>query len=184
MVVLIMHQKYLQKIKKFGNNVNYGQMYYGCNSLTTIPTLTITGPCSLYRIFALCKKLPDSVTFDWRTDDAVNVQGMFVDSTPVLTSLYGVNLTSCGETLFAGFFFGGIGGGDFGRLKNLTCTGILRYNMNISAYTGLTKESLMEVINRLCDNGDGLTLMIGTTNIAKLTEEEISTITTKGWTLA
>ena len=171
-------------ITTFGNNATYNGMYYGCTSINTIPTLTITGPCSLYRIFALCKNLPDSVTFDWRTDEKVNVVGMFVDSTPVLTSLYGVNLTSCGETLFTGFFFGGIGGGDFGRLKNLTCTGILRYNMNISAYTGLTKESLMEIITRLCDNGDGLTLTLGTTNIAKLTEEEIGAITSKGWTIA
>ena len=42
----------------------------------------------------------------------------------------------------------------------------------------------MEVINRLCDNGDGLTLTVGATNIAKLTEEEISAITSKGWTIA
>lgn len=170
-------------ITTFGNNINYSGMYYECISLNTVPTLSINGPCNLYRLFALCKNMPDNITFDWKTDEKVNVAGMFVDG-KYLTSLYGVNLTSCGETLFTGFFFGGIGPGPYDILKNLTCTGILSYSMNISAYTGLTKESLMEVINRLCNNGDGLTLTIGTTNIAKLTEEEISSITTKGWTLA
>lgn len=171
-------------ITTFGNNVVYTQMYYGCNSLTTIPTLTINGPCILYRLFGVCKNLPNSISFDWRTNEKVNVQAMFVDATPLLVSLYGVNLTSCGETLFSNFFFGGVGNGEGNsNFKNLTCTGILSYSLNMS-YPNLTKESLMEVINRLCDNGDGLTLTIGTTNMAKLTEEEISAITAKGWTLA
>ena len=171
-------------ITTFGNNINYGQMYFGCNSLTTIPTLTINGPCSLYRLFGVCKNLPNSVSFDWHTNEKVNVEGMFVDAEPLLVSLYGVNLTSCGETLFSNFFFGGLGnGGGNSNFKNLTCTGTLSYSMKMS-YPNLTKESLMEVINRLCDNGDGLTLTIGTTNMAKLTEEEISAITAKGWTLA
>ena len=171
-------------ITTFGNNTNYSQMYYGCNSLITIPTLTINGKCNLYGLFAGRNNLPDTISFDWTTDEVVNVTELFKDSYPIPTSLYGVNLTSCGETIFGRFFFGGIAGGTFGGFKNLTCTGILSYNKNISNLPNITKESLLQLINCLCDNGDGLTLTLGTTNIAKLTEEEISAITSKGWTLA
>ena len=171
-------------ITTFGNNINYSQMYYGCNSLTTIPTLTINGKCTLYGLFAGRNNLPDTISFNWTTDEVVNVTEMFKDSYPIPTSLYGVNLTSCGETIFGRFFFGGIAGGTFGGFKNLTRTGILNRNKNISNLPNITKESLLQLINCLCDNGDGLTLTLGTTNIAKLTEEEISSITSKGWTLA
>ena len=175
-------------ITTFGNNTNhisYSQMYYGCGIMTIPTTLVINGPCNLYRMFALCHNLPSSITFDWRTNAEVNVQGLFVQANSVITSLYGINLTSCGRTLFASFFFGGVGSPSAGaNFRNLTCTGILSSSLNMESLPNLTKDSLMQVINRLCDNGNGLTLRIGTGNIAKLTESEISAITAKGWSLA
>jgi hypothetical protein len=51
----------------------------------------------------------------------------------------------------------------------------------------LSKESLLYIINNLYDltaNGlSGQTLNIGSTNIAKLTEDEIAIATNKGWTI-
>ena len=171
-------------ITTFGNNATCNEMYYGCTSINTIPTLTITGPCSLFRALGACNSLPSTISFDWTTNEKVSVAGLFVDGRSKIESLNGINLTSCGETLFTGYFFGGIGGTTYTSLKNLTCTGILSNSLNMSLVPNLTKESLMEVINRLCDNGDGLTLTLGTTNITKLTEEEIGAITSKGWTIA
>lgn len=69
------------------------------------------------------------------------------------------------------------------------------YTLNLSGSNRLTHDSLMNVINGLYDlnltydvAGGGTlytqTLRLGTTNIAKLTEEEIAIATDKGWNVA
>lgn len=47
----------------------------------------------------------------------------------------------------------------------------------------LTHDCLVNLINELVDVGEVRTLTIGTTNIAKLTAEEIAVATNKNWTL-
>lgn len=60
-----------------------------------------------------------------------------------------------------------------------------KVSLNLSYSTKLTNESLMNVINNLYDLiANGLseqTLTLGSTNIAKLTEDEIAIATNKGW---
>ena len=62
------------------------------------------------------------------------------------------------------------------------------YTINLSECTLLTHDSLMNVINKLYDiatsgcNTQSLTL--GSTNLAKLTAEEIAIATNKGWTVS
>lgn len=69
------------------------------------------------------------------------------------------------------------------------------YLLDLSESTKLTHESLINVINGLYDlnlvynvaNGGTLytqTLRLGSTNLAKLTAEEIAVATAKGWTLS
>ena len=172
-------------ITTFGNNTNYSQLYNACHNITSIPTLTITGPCSLYRLFARSANLPSSITFDWQTDEEVNVSGMFCD-TPreKYESLYGFNLTSCGKTIFTEYFFGDIGSADARNFKNFTCTGTLNYSMNLSLYPNLSKESLTQIKNCLCEDGTGLTLTLGANNMSKFSEDELLSMTNKGWTIA
>ena len=172
-------------ITTFGNNTNYSQLYGFCPNLTSLPTLTINGPCNLYRLFVSSANLPSSITFDWQTDEKVNVAGMFCETpTGKYESLYGLNLTSCGESIFTGFFFGGIGSQNADNLKNITCTGTLSYSKNLSLYPKLTKESLTQIRNCLCENGTGLTLTLGANNLSKLSDNEKAWITNRGWTLA
>lgn len=84
---------------------------------------------------------------------------------------------------------------DFGGLKDLGKAYLTTASANSSIYTlnlsysnNLTHDSLMNVINNLYDiktagcNTQKLTL--GTTNLAKLTEEEIAIATNKGWTVS
>ena len=172
-------------ITTFGNGVNYSGLYGYCPNLKSLPTLTINGPCNLYRFFVGSANLPSSISFDWQTDETVNVSGMFCD-TPrgKYESLYGFNLTSCGESIFTGFFFGGIGGADAQNFKNFTCTGTLSYSKDLSLYPNLTKESLNQIRNCLCEDGTGLTLTLGANNLSKFSANELSSITNKGWTLA
>jgi surface protein len=172
-------------ITTFGNGTNYYGIYSDCSKLTNIPTLTINGSCNLCRLFASCRNLPSSITFNWQTDEKVDVSGMFCDTPSTkYESLYGFNLTSCGETIFTGYFFGDISGQDAQNFKNFTCTGTLSYSMNLSLYPNLSKESLTQIKNCLCEDGIGLTLTLGANNMSKFSEDELLSMTNKGWTIA
>jgi hypothetical protein len=63
----------------------------------------------------------------------------------------------------------------------------IKKDCTINNSTILSKESLLYIINNLYDltaNGlGGQTLTIGSTNIAKLTADEIAIGTNKGWTI-
>lgn len=74
-------------------------------------------------------------------------------------------------------------------LENILEMGTIKYNIMLSYSPKLTVDSLMVVINALYDyTGNGETtdkyLKLGSTNLAKLTEEQISIATNKGWTLS
>ena len=70
-------------------------------------------------------------------------------------------------------------------------TGILKIHLtnisidiNISACTKMTSESLLEVLNNLATVTSTMTCTLGETNLAKLTDEDKAIATNKGWTLA
>jgi hypothetical protein len=76
--------------------------------------------------------------------------------------------------------------------SSLACPKLLGYfnapkNINISlnfsycAY--LTHDSLMSIINNLATVTSTKTLTLGTTNLAKLSDEEKAIATNKGWTV-
>lgn len=62
------------------------------------------------------------------------------------------------------------------------------YQMNVSKNTKLTHESLMNIINGLYDiKSAGVKpqqLILGSTNLVKLTEDEIAIATNKGWNIS
>jgi hypothetical protein len=62
------------------------------------------------------------------------------------------------------------------------------YKLDLSTCTNLTHDSLMNVINKLYDiKGKGCknqALVLGTTNLAKLTSTEIEIATAKGWNVS
>ena len=58
-------------------------------------------------------------------------------------------------------------------------------NVDIHWSTELTREALLEIIGNLkAQTSETKTLTIGSTNLAKLTEEDKAIATNKGWTLA
>lgn len=73
-----------------------------------------------------------------------------------------------------------------GSLKNITIEGKIGNNVNFSAATKLTHESLESITGALYDYSETettRTLTVGSTNLEKLSEENIATVTQKGWTL-
>lgn len=84
---------------------------------------------------------------------------------------------------------------NFGGFKNLgqaystnAASSTSEYTLDISESKNLTHESLMNVINNLYDIAtkgvQTQKLVLGTTNLAKLTAEEIAIATEKGWTVS
>lgn len=76
------------------------------------------------------------------------------------------------------------------HLKNLTMSGVISKNdFDVSYCEKLTHDSLMSIVNTLEDkstdtSGTTWKVTLGTTNIAKLTTEELQIIENKGWTYA
>lgn len=76
------------------------------------------------------------------------------------------------------------------ELVNLTFNGVIKVtDLDLSSCTKLTHDSLMSAINALLDHKTAGTsgtfkLILGTTNLAKLTDAEKAIATQRGWTLA
>ena len=61
----------------------------------------------------------------------------------------------------------------------------INVNLNISASTKFTREALLEILGNLKAQTSGSKkLTMGSTNLAKLTDEDKAIATNKGWTLA
>lgn len=62
----------------------------------------------------------------------------------------------------------------------------IHYNFNISYSTSFTREALVEIIGNLRDmtGSTAKTLTMGSTNMAKLTADDIAVATGKNWTIA
>ena len=70
-------------------------------------------------------------------------------------------------------------------LTDLTISGTIGNNIDITGCTKLTHDSLMSIINALENKASGTwTCKLTATNLAKLTDAEKAIATQKGWTLA
>ena len=69
-------------------------------------------------------------------------------------------------------------------LTDITGNPNFKASLNLSTSPRMTHDSLMVVINGLQTVPTAQTLTLGTTNLAKLTDEERKVATDKGWTLA
>lgn len=124
-------------------------------------------------MFYSCGNLKTILLFD--TSNVVTMQQMFY---------YCVDLTSVprfdvSNVMYMGFMFSGC--------ENLEAIHMININsnLNISSSTKFTREALLEIIGNLKAQASGnKTLTMGSTNLAKLTDEDKAIATNKGWTLA
>ena len=73
-------------------------------------------------------------------------------------------------------------------LENITIEGYIRYNgVSFASSSKLTHDSLMSIITALYDysgTGETYKIILGSTNLGKLTDEEKEQIARKGWTVS
>ena len=152
--------------------INFDYMFYNCITLTTIAQIDTSNGTNFSNMFYYCLRLTTIAQID--TSNGTNFIDMFYHC---------YTLTDLGGLLNAGKSF-------TQKSNNYS-----KYTINLSDSTSLTYDSLMNVINNLYDlnltydvaNGGTLytqKLILGSTNTAKLTAEEIAIATAKGWTVS
>ena len=158
--------------------INLSSCFNSCSRLTPLLLPAGFGQAArnIYGCFMGCRSLTQLAIPDGFGQEAEQIHLCFNDCTS-LTSLslpagFGqkaINLSSCFTKCTA--------------LKTITGNPNFKVSFSLSDSTELTHDSIMVVINGLQTVKDQ-TLTLGTTNLAKLTDDEKKVATDKGWTLA
>ena len=150
------------------------EMFNGCTSLTTIPEMDTSYVNDMYCMFQNCKSLSTIPPMDTSQVTTMRSMFLFCDS---LTSVSEMNTSIV--TDMVDMFLGCESLTDLGGFVGLKCT------LNLSYCPKLTHGSLMAVINKAADvTTSPATIILGSTNLAKLNDAEKAIATSKGWTLA
>ena len=152
-------------------NMNY--MFYNCSSLTTVPLFDTKNVTNMADMFYKCSSLTTVPLFD--TKNVKNMSYMFIGCSSLTTvPLFDTtNVTNMGSMFY-----------NCSSLEQIHMINI-NANLDISSSRKFTREALLEIIGNLKAQTSGTkTLTIGSTNLAKLTDEDKAIATNKGWTLA
>lgn len=158
-----------------GKVYDMSNMFNNCQQLETVPELNTENVTDMNQMFVSCYGLVNIPSLN--TISCTNMNNMFAwcSALQSVGKLNAYNLTSA-TSMFE----------NCTALTNLGGFTDLSVNLDLSSCTSLTAESLMNVINEAKDLSQegSATLTLGTTNIEKLTEEQIAIATSKGWTIA
>jgi len=154
---------------------NMQSMFSGCVNLIQVPLLNTANVVHFDDMFYNCSSL--TVVPQFNTANLYSAQLMFggcskLVSVPLMDFGKAEQLRSmllaCSELV------------ELGGFTNLAV------NLDLSSSRKLSVDSLMNVINEAKDlSSEGsATLTLGSTNIAKLTEQQIAIASAKGWTIA
>lgn len=154
------------------NVTNMYRMFYNSRNITSIPKLNTSKVTNMDGMFTFCHNLTSIPLLD--TSKVTNMGSMFSHCTN-LTSIAALDASNV--TRMSGMF-------DYcNNLTEIHMTG-MKVSFDIRSSTLLTREALLEILNNLATVTSTKTLTMGSTNLAKLTDEDKAIATNKGWTLA
>ena len=145
---------------------NASQMFYGGNYLKYVPDFNTSNVTTMYSMFQYCQNL-------------ITVPKLNASKVISVTNMFGncSNLTNLGGLENLGQAY------DTTKSANYSS-----YTLDLSTCKKLTHDSLMNVINNLYDikskGCNPQSLVLGSTNLAKLSSEEIAIATNKGWNVS
>lgn len=154
------------------NVTDMGYMLYKCVVLNNIPLFNTSNVTNMNSMLLGCEKLKEIPLFD--TSKVTNMSNMFFECY-LITSIPAFdvsNVTNMSSIFYRDYNLQQI------HMKNI---GV---DLDIHYSTNFTREALLEIIGNLKTVTSTKTLTMGTTNLAKLTEEDKAIATNKGWTLA
>ena len=167
----------LQTIPLFDTSKVTGMetLFSGCRALQTVPLFNTSNVWTMQSMFSGCSALQTVPLFD--TSKSTTTSQMFsscysLQTVPLfdtsgITGSYGMN------SVFSGCY----------SLVDINMYN-MKYAFSLSNSTLLTREAIVKVLNNLATVTSTQTLTLGTTNLAKLTDEDKLIATDKGWTLA
>lgn len=191
--------KKLKTISSFdtSNVKSFYRMFLNCQNLKKVPLLNTVNATSMELMFQTCMNLITVPLFN--TSNVTNMSDMFFNcyllqtvpqfDTSKVTDM-GQMFINCRKlTVIPKFDILNVT-----RTSNMLngCSSLeaihminINANLDIHYSTKFTSEALLEIIGNLKPQTSGnKTLTMGSTNLAKLTDEDKATATNKGWTLA
>ena len=158
----------------FSDVTNMVYMFNYCFNLTTVSEMDTSKVTTMESMFRNCSSLTNIPEMD--TSNVTSMKYMF-NSCSSLTSVPEMNTSNVTDMLYM-----------FGRCKKITDLGGfvgLKCELDLSESSHITHESLLNVINKAADvTASPAILVLGSTNLAKLSDEEKAIATNKGWNLA
>lgn len=160
--------------------INYGDtsavvkfefMFNYCTNLTSAPLLNTANVTSMRGMFHGCNNLLSVPSYD--TTNLRDMNSTFAMCSK-LTNI--PNLDVSNVTTFNSTF------SQCSSLKTILMHG-MKVSFDISVSNRFEKSDLVTILNNLAVVTKNQTLKMGTTNLAKLTDEEKAIATNKGWTL-
>ena len=163
------------------NVTNMNSMFQYCAfTEISIAGWTCSKCTSMVLMFRGCYNLTTVDMSGCDTSSVTSMMYMFNQCYAISSvDMSGCDVSSC--TNFFGMFVNGANPSDFKAPSNI------KVSVDFSAATALSVDSLNSIIAGLydySDTDDTYTLTIGSTNLAKLTDDEIAVATAKGWTVA
>ena len=179
------------------NVTSVSSMFNNCRNLTTVPLFNTSNVKNMDSMFSTCFNLTTVPLFD--TKNVTNMASMFYYCSNLATvPLFDTKNVTDMNNMF--FYCSNLATVPLFDTKNVTnmrnmlsgCSSLeeihminINANLNISSSTKFTREAILEIIGNLKAQTSGTkTLTMGSTNLAKLTEEDKAIATNKGWTLA
>ena len=188
------------------NVTSIGSMFNRCNNLTSldVSNFDTSNVTDMYGMFYNCNNLTSLDLSNWNTSNVTNMSYMFYNCNN-LTSLDLSNFDTSKVTNMSYMFYNcnnltslDMSNCDVSKVTTLgdymfdNCTALTDFKapqnisvaVKFSECTNLTHDSLMSIINNLATVSSKKTLTLGSTNKAKLTDDEIAIATAKNWTVS
>lgn len=173
---------------------NMNNMFYGCSSLENLDLsdLVTDNLQTMNSMFASCNKLKSLILSNFNTSNVTDMYQLFrYDNNLTSLDLSNFDLSKVTRISYA---FGNcsqlnnlVFGSNLGAGYTATSENYSYCELNFSSCP-LTYESIMDVINKLYDlasNGKlSQRLVLGNSNLAKISDEEKAIATNKGWNLS
>ena len=153
------------------NATSMDYMFSNSSSLTAIPLLDTSNVTSMSSMFSHCKKLTAIPLLD--TSNVTSMSYM-LEYCNKLTSVPALDVSNVTDMRY--MFY------SCGSLKSILIHG-MKSSFDISSSTKFEESDLVTILNNLAEVAATRTLTMGSTNLAKLTDEEKAIATNKGWTL-
>lgn len=151
---------------------NMKYIFGNCRQLRNVPAIDTSNVTTMKSMFENCGNLMSIPYVD--TSNVTNMNSMFYGCRQIrsIPNLNAINVNDATYML-----------GDCRMLEAIHMKNI-GVNLKIDSSTKFTREALLEIIGNLKTVTTTKTLTMGSTNLAKLTEEDKTIATNKGWTLA